>query len=147
MIAISEVHKKGIRFGIRRLGKSGENELDVMKHVRTTYREQVPRGGYEELFGEDPRPCSPRKSRPANKSKSETTTSTGESNSSNPFGDMMSTEFRLKLEAIESAYKVAKDKKTYADVTILFDVNGVMKPCALNVKSEINNNNTQSRHG
>ncbi|GKA45155.1 hypothetical protein Tco_0737951 [Tanacetum coccineum] len=83
---------------------------------------------------------------------------------------MMSTEFRLKREDAESAYEVAKDKEctvmrleemkflaistkdlsendTYSDVTILFDVNGVMKPCALNVKSEINNNNIQSRHG
>ncbi|GKB77240.1 retrovirus-related pol polyprotein from transposon TNT 1-94, partial [Tanacetum coccineum] len=38
------------------------------------------------------------------------TTSIGESNSSNPFGDMMLTEFRLKREVAESAYEVAKEK-------------------------------------
>ncbi|GJT83680.1 hypothetical protein Tco_1058022 [Tanacetum coccineum] len=115
------IFKRSIRFG-----ESGENDLDVMKRARTTYRdenketpfvqedvweilrshgkwdapspvepvdltggEQVPGVGHEELFGEDarPRPPGPGKARPAQKSKSKTTKSTGGSNSSNPFGD------------------------------------------------------------
>nr|GEZ08829.1 BRCA1-A complex subunit BRE [Tanacetum cinerariifolium] len=81
--------------------------------VDLTGGEQVPREGHEELFGEDarPRPLGPDKARPLKKSKPETTTSTGESNLSNPFGEHMSTEFHLKREATESAYESSKRKK------------------------------------
>nr|GEU62852.1 retrovirus-related Pol polyprotein from transposon TNT 1-94 [Tanacetum cinerariifolium] len=47
---------------------------------------------------------------PSPKSKSDTTTSTGGSNSSNPFEEHMSTEFRLKQETAEQAYEVSKEK-------------------------------------
>ncbi|GKC83372.1 hypothetical protein Tco_1139089 [Tanacetum coccineum] len=130
----------------KRVKKSGKNDLDVMKRVRKTYRDEnkgksftqegawdilkthcnwdapspvditgseqdhTPGGGHEELFDEDSRPRPPGKARPAKNNKSETTTCTEESNSSNPFGDMMSAEFRLKREVAKSAYEVAKDK-------------------------------------
>nr|GEU92516.1 reverse transcriptase domain-containing protein [Tanacetum cinerariifolium] len=132
------------------LGKSWENDLNVMKRARTTYRdenkgtlfvkenarkilrshakwdapfpvepvnltggEQVPGVGHGELFGKDarPRPLGPDKAtRPAKKSKSDTATSTGGSNSSNPFTEHMSIEFCLEWEATEKAYEVSKEK-------------------------------------
>ncbi|GKE47127.1 lipase, class 3 [Tanacetum coccineum] len=52
----------------------------------------------------------PRQSPSRKKSKFDTTTSTERSNSSNPFGDMILTKFRLKREADESANEVAKEK-------------------------------------
>ncbi|GJX49857.1 hypothetical protein Tco_0276702, partial [Tanacetum coccineum] len=95
----------------KRLGKSGENDLDVIKRARSTYRDEnkgtpfshedawknlpshakwdapepvdftegdeVPVVGHKELSGEDERPHPPGK-----KTKSDTTTSTGGSNSS-----------------------------------------------------------------
>ncbi|GKD25342.1 hypothetical protein Tco_1231556 [Tanacetum coccineum] len=73
----------------------------------------VPVVGHEELFGEDarPRPPSPDKStRPSKQSKSDTTTSTGGSNSSNPFSEHMSTEFRFKREIAKKAYEVSEEK-------------------------------------
>ncbi|GJS27259.1 hypothetical protein Tco_0487879 [Tanacetum coccineum] len=74
---------------------------------------EVPGVGNEDLFGEDeiPRPAGPGKSSvPPKKTKSDTTTSTGGSNSSNPFGEHMLTEFHLKREAAEKAYEVSKEK-------------------------------------
>ncbi|GJV02553.1 hypothetical protein Tco_1336122 [Tanacetum coccineum] len=44
------------------------------------------------------------------KMKSETMSSTGGINSTNQFGDVMQTEFRLKREAAQSAYEVSKEK-------------------------------------
>ncbi|GKC50941.1 hypothetical protein Tco_1073686 [Tanacetum coccineum] len=44
------------------------------------------------------------------KTKSDTTTSTGRSSSSSQFGDFMTHELRLKREAIERAFEVAKEK-------------------------------------
>nr|GEW51759.1 hypothetical protein [Tanacetum cinerariifolium] len=72
-----------------------------------------PRVGHEELFGEDARPRLPgpdKSTRPSKKRKSDTTTSIGRSNSSNPFSEHMLTEFRLKREAAEKAYDVSKEK-------------------------------------
>ncbi|GKB23365.1 hypothetical protein Tco_0862766 [Tanacetum coccineum] len=122
------------------LGKSGENDMDVMKRAKATYRDEnksipfvqddaweilrshskwdapepvdltegdIPGVDNEDLFGEDARP------RPAgldkSKTKSDTTTSTGGSNLSNPFGEHMSSEFQLKREAAENA-KASKEK-------------------------------------
>nr|GEW04353.1 hypothetical protein [Tanacetum cinerariifolium] len=73
-------------------------------------QEHVSGGGHKELFGEDARPRLPDKTRPAKKDKSATMTSTWGSNSSNPFEDMMSTDFHLKREVVDSAYEVAKEK-------------------------------------
>ncbi|GJY31223.1 hypothetical protein Tco_0414718 [Tanacetum coccineum] len=127
------------------LGKSGENDMDVMKRAKATYRDEnesipfvqddaceilpahskwdapepvdlnegdVPGVGNEDLFGEDarPRPPGPDKSkRPSKKTKSDTTTSTGGSNSSNPFGEHMLSEFSLKREAAEKACEASKE--------------------------------------
>ncbi|GJY97026.1 hypothetical protein Tco_0513936 [Tanacetum coccineum] len=73
----------------------------------------VPGLGNEDLFGEDARPRPPglNKSKcPSKKTKSDTTTSTGGSNSSNPFGEHMSSEFRLKREAAEKACEASKER-------------------------------------
>nr|GEX64608.1 glutathione S-transferase T3-like [Tanacetum cinerariifolium] len=129
-----------------RLGKSGENEMDVLKWAKATYQDEkksilfvqddawevlrshskwdapepvdlteddVPGVGNKDLFGEDVRPRLPgpgKSKRPAKKSKSDTTTSTGGSNSSNPFGEQMSTEIHLKREAFEKAYESSKER-------------------------------------
>ncbi|GJU05402.1 hypothetical protein Tco_1121832 [Tanacetum coccineum] len=79
--------------------------------VNLTGGEQAPEGGHEELFSKDPRPRPPWQIPSRQKSKSETTKSIRGSNSSNPLGNMMSTEFRLKREGAKpSAYEVAKEK-------------------------------------
>ncbi|GKA19845.1 hypothetical protein Tco_0699760, partial [Tanacetum coccineum] len=73
----------------------------------------VPGVDNEDLFGEDARPrlTGPDKStRPSIKSESDTTTGTGGSNSSNPLGEHMSTEFCLKREAAKKSYDVSKEK-------------------------------------
>ncbi|GKE20589.1 hypothetical protein Tco_1432101 [Tanacetum coccineum] len=68
----------------------------------------IPGVNNEDLFGEDARPrtTGPDKS----KTKSDTTTSTRRSNSSNPFGEHMSSKFRLKREAAENGYEASKEK-------------------------------------
>ncbi|GJX10557.1 hypothetical protein Tco_0200416 [Tanacetum coccineum] len=63
----------------------------------------------DELFGADPRPRPPGKQRPE-KTKSDTSASTGGSNSSSQFGEFMSHELRLKREAAEKAFEVSKEK-------------------------------------
>ncbi|GJT40677.1 hypothetical protein Tco_0940542 [Tanacetum coccineum] len=73
----------------------------------------VPGVGHEDLFGEDARPRLSgleKSTRPFKKSKSDTTTSTKGSNSSNPFSEHMSTKFRLKREAANKAYEVSEEK-------------------------------------
>nr|GEW89749.1 hypothetical protein [Tanacetum cinerariifolium] len=85
---------------------------DVPEPVDLTEGE-VPWVGNDDLFGEDarPRPAGLGKStHPSKKSKFDTTTSTRGSNSSNPFGEHMSTEFHLKREAAEKAYEVSKER-------------------------------------
>nr|GEY80273.1 hypothetical protein [Tanacetum cinerariifolium] len=62
----------------------------------------------DELFGADPRPRPPGKQRPK-KTKSDTSASTGGSQSSQ-FGEFVSHELRLKLEAAEKAFEASKDK-------------------------------------
>ncbi|GJT47709.1 hypothetical protein Tco_0973866 [Tanacetum coccineum] len=128
----------------RRLSKSGENELDVMKRARTTYRdknkntpfiqedalkvlrthskwdapspapvdltedEHIPAVNTDELFGPDARPRPPGKQRPGKKTKSDTSASTGGSSSSSQW-EIMTQELRLKREAAEKAFEVAKE--------------------------------------
>nr|GEZ08676.1 hypothetical protein [Tanacetum cinerariifolium] len=63
----------------------------------------------DELFGADPRPRPPGKQRPGKKTKSDTSASTGGSQSSQ-FGKFVSHELRLKREAAEKAFEASKDK-------------------------------------
>ncbi|GKA96599.1 hypothetical protein Tco_0818694 [Tanacetum coccineum] len=65
----------------------------------------------EDLFGHDARPRPPGKQRPAKKTKSDASASTGGSNGSAQFGELMEQELRLKREAAEKAFE-AKPKKT-----------------------------------
>ncbi|GKB34438.1 hypothetical protein Tco_0879380 [Tanacetum coccineum] len=64
----------------------------------------------DELFGPDARPCPPGKQHPGEKTKFDTSASTGGSSSSTQFGEFMSHELRLKREAAEKAFEVSKEK-------------------------------------
>ncbi|GKB66758.1 hypothetical protein Tco_0928170 [Tanacetum coccineum] len=64
----------------------------------------------DELFGPDARPRPPGTQRPGKKTKSDTSASTGGSNSSSQFGEFMTNELRLKREAAEQAFAASKDK-------------------------------------
>ncbi|GKC51179.1 hypothetical protein Tco_1073924 [Tanacetum coccineum] len=81
---------------------------------------EVPRVSNEDLFSEDARPRPPglgKSKHPGQKTKSDTTTSSGESNSSNPFEEQMSSEFCLKQEAAEKAYESSREReRSYAYV-------------------------------
>nr|GEX28552.1 serine/threonine protein kinase SRPK1 [Tanacetum cinerariifolium] len=67
----------------------------------------------EDLFGHDARPRPADKPRPANKSKSDATASTGGSSASTQFGELMEQELRLKQEVVEKAFEVqAKKNRT-----------------------------------
>ncbi|GJU59038.1 endopeptidase [Tanacetum coccineum] len=63
-----------------------------------------------ELFGPDARPRPLGKQHSGKKTKSDTSESTGGSSSSSQFGDVMTNELRLKREAAEVAFEVAKEK-------------------------------------
>ncbi|GJS00346.1 hypothetical protein Tco_0316854 [Tanacetum coccineum] len=78
--------------------------------VDLTEDEHVPPVNTQELFGPDARPRPPGKEHPGKKTKSDTSASTGGSRSSSQFGEFMSHELRLKREAAEKAFKVAKEK-------------------------------------
>ncbi|GJT25826.1 hypothetical protein Tco_0895763 [Tanacetum coccineum] len=67
--------------------------------------------GYEGiLFGHDARSRPARKPRPAKKSKSDATASTGESSASTRFGELTEQELRLKREAAEKAFEAQAEK-------------------------------------
>nr|GEU91354.1 reverse transcriptase domain-containing protein [Tanacetum cinerariifolium] len=63
----------------------------------------------DELFGPDAIPRPPVNDAPK-KTKSDTSTSTGGSNSSSQFGDFITYELRLKREAAKKAFEASKDK-------------------------------------
>nr|GEU86930.1 hypothetical protein [Tanacetum cinerariifolium] len=65
----------------------------------------VPGATQEDLFGHDARPCPAGKPRPAKKTKSDVTASTGGSSASTQFGKLMEQELRLKREAAERAFE------------------------------------------
>ncbi|GJS37206.1 hypothetical protein Tco_0535588 [Tanacetum coccineum] len=126
----------------KRLGKSGENDVDLMKRAQSIYRDEhkgvsftqedawailkfhpkwdapeqvdltgdVPGATQEDLFGHDARPRPTGKPRPAKKSKSDATASTGESSASTQFGELMKHELRLKREASERAFETQAEK-------------------------------------
>ncbi|GJU50101.1 hypothetical protein Tco_1219656 [Tanacetum coccineum] len=127
---------------VKRLGKSGENDVDYLKRAQSIYRDEhrgvafsqedawavlrfhpkwdapeqvdltgdVPGASQEDLFGHDARPRPPGKQRPAKKSKSDATASTGGSSASAQFGELMEQELRLKREAAERAFEAQAEK-------------------------------------
>nr|GEY70809.1 hypothetical protein [Tanacetum cinerariifolium] len=64
----------------------------------------------DELFGPDATPRPPVNNAPEKKTKTDTSASTGGSNSSSQFGDFMAHDLRLKREAAEKAFEASKDK-------------------------------------
>ncbi|GJY99883.1 hypothetical protein Tco_0517313 [Tanacetum coccineum] len=77
---------------------------------RNVHDEHVFAVNTDELFGAVPRPHPPGKQRPGKKTESDTSASTGGSNSSSQFGEFMSHLLRLKWEAAEKAFEASKDK-------------------------------------
>ncbi|GJU16683.1 hypothetical protein Tco_1144649 [Tanacetum coccineum] len=94
----------------KRLGKSGENDVDYLKRAQSIYRDEHRGVAQEDLFGHDARPRPPGKQRPAKKSKSDATASTGGSSASAQFGELMEQELRLKREAAERAFEAQAEK-------------------------------------
>ncbi|GKA26407.1 hypothetical protein Tco_0712516 [Tanacetum coccineum] len=70
----------------------------------------VPGATQEDLFGHDARPRPAGKPRPAKKTKSDATASTGGSSVSTQFGELMEQELRLKQEAAERAFEAQAEK-------------------------------------
>ncbi|GKB76893.1 hypothetical protein Tco_0943788 [Tanacetum coccineum] len=70
----------------------------------------VPGATQEDLFGHDARPRPAGKPRPAKKTKSDVTASTGGSSASTQFGELMEQELRLKREAAERAFEAQAEK-------------------------------------
>ncbi|GKF41112.1 hypothetical protein Tco_0124454 [Tanacetum coccineum] len=64
----------------------------------------------EDLLGHDARPRSAGKPRPAKKTKSDATESTGGSSASTQFGELMEQELHLKREAAERAFEAQAKK-------------------------------------
>nr|GEW43642.1 hypothetical protein [Tanacetum cinerariifolium] len=81
---------------------------DAPKQVDLT--RDVPGATQEDLFGHDTRPRSAGKPRPAKKTKSDATVSTGGSSASTQFGELMEQELYLKREAAERAFKAQAKK-------------------------------------
>nr|GFA47157.1 hypothetical protein [Tanacetum cinerariifolium] len=94
----------------KRLGKSAENDVDLMKRAQIDLTGDVPGATQEDLFGHDARPRPAGKPRPAKKTKSDTTASTDGSSASTQFGELMEQEFRLKREAAERAFETQAEK-------------------------------------
>nr|GEV23813.1 hypothetical protein [Tanacetum cinerariifolium] len=78
--------------------------------VDLTEDEEIAEVNTDELFGDDARPRPSVKQRHGKKTKSDTSVSTGGSNSSSQFGEIMTKELPLKREAAEAAFEVAKEK-------------------------------------
>nr|GEZ41485.1 hypothetical protein [Tanacetum cinerariifolium] len=127
---------------VKRLGRSGENDVDVLKRAQSIYRDEhkgvafcqqdawailkfhpkwdapeqvdltgdVPGATQEDLFGHNARPRPAGKPRPAKKTKFDATTSTGGSNASTQFGEVMEQELRMKREAAERAFEAQAEK-------------------------------------
>ncbi|GKE56500.1 hypothetical protein Tco_1495685, partial [Tanacetum coccineum] len=70
----------------------------------------VPGATQEDLFSHDVRPRPAGKPRPAKKTKSDATASTGGSRASTQFGKLMEQELRLKREAAERAFEAQAEK-------------------------------------
>nr|GEW92382.1 glutathione S-transferase T3-like [Tanacetum cinerariifolium] len=94
----------------KRLGKSGENDLDLMKQAQIDLTGDIPGATQEDLFGHDARPRPADKPRPAKKIKSDATARTGGSSASTQFGELMEQELRLKRKATERAFEAQAEK-------------------------------------
>ncbi|GKC90224.1 hypothetical protein Tco_1150873 [Tanacetum coccineum] len=99
----------------KRLGKSGKNDVDYSKRAQNTPEQvvltgDVPGATQEDLFGHDARLRPVDKPRPAKKTKSDATASTGGSRASTQFGELMEQELRLKREAAERAFEAQAEK-------------------------------------
>nr|GEU69840.1 glutathione S-transferase T3-like [Tanacetum cinerariifolium] len=70
----------------------------------------VPGATQEDLFGHDARPRPAGKLRPAKKTKSDATASTGGSSASTQFGELMEQELRLKRKAVERDFEAQAEK-------------------------------------
>nr|GEZ41825.1 hypothetical protein [Tanacetum cinerariifolium] len=70
----------------------------------------VPGATQEDLFGHNARPRLADKPRPAKKTKSDATASTGGSSASTQFGELMEQELRLKRGAAERAFEAQAEK-------------------------------------
>nr|GEU80745.1 hypothetical protein [Tanacetum cinerariifolium] len=70
----------------------------------------VPGATQEDLFGHDAQPRPAGKPRPAKKTKSDATASTGGSSASTQFEELMEQELRLKRKAAERAFEVQSEK-------------------------------------
>ncbi|GKE23848.1 hypothetical protein Tco_1435360, partial [Tanacetum coccineum] len=96
--------------------KSGENEADHIEAAKITdlkcqtRRKPLDTEDHTEIFGPDTRPRPAGKTRPAKKTKSETTESSGGS-ASGSISDFVSEDLRRKLQAGTSAYEAKKQKE------------------------------------
>ncbi|GKE05139.1 hypothetical protein Tco_1397157, partial [Tanacetum coccineum] len=85
------------------------SKWDAPAPADLTEDEHVPAVNTEELFGPDARPRPPSKQRPRKKQIRYIDEHQG-SSSSSQFGEFMTHELRLKREAAENAFEVAKEK-------------------------------------
>ncbi|GJZ89144.1 hypothetical protein Tco_0660926 [Tanacetum coccineum] len=146
--------------------KSGENEADHIEAAKITFAAQQPKGrkfqlehcwrilkghskwdapkpldteDHTEIFGADVRPRPAGKTRPAKKTKSETTGSSGGS-ASGSISDYVSEDLRRKLQAGTSAYEAKKAKEMamieFKEMEFLtIDVDSLPEPKASIIRS------------
>nr|GFA39964.1 glutathione S-transferase T3-like [Tanacetum cinerariifolium] len=112
----------------KRSGKSGKKDVDVLKRARSIYRDEHKGVAFcqedawtilkfhpkwdasKQVDLTDARPRPAGKPRPAKKIKSDATASTGGSNTSTQFGEVMEQELRLKREAAKRAFEAQAEK-------------------------------------
>ncbi|GKA15579.1 hypothetical protein Tco_0695326 [Tanacetum coccineum] len=86
------------------------NSKSFQKRTKDMLTSKWHTGYPEDLFGHDARPRPAGKPRPAKKTKSHATASTGESSASTQFGELMEQELHLKREAAERAFEAKAEK-------------------------------------
>ncbi|GJR35854.1 hypothetical protein Tco_1211538 [Tanacetum coccineum] len=113
-VAVSEDNNVG---SIKGVSFSQEDAWVILRfHPKWDAPEQVdltgdvPVATQEDLFGHGARPRPADKPRPAKKTKSDATASTGGSSASTQFGELMEQELRLKREAAERAFEAQAEK-------------------------------------
>nr|GEU35570.1 hypothetical protein [Tanacetum cinerariifolium] len=98
---------------VKRLGKSGENDVDLMKRAQSIYHDEHKGVSFSQedawailkfhLKWDAPE-------QPAKKTKFDATASTGGSSASTQFGELMKQKLRLKREAAERAFDAQAEK-------------------------------------